>query len=245
MATAANVTYTFTTGTAAIASQVNQNFTDLVTWVNTNAVHLDASKAFTNVPSGPSSDPTSDNQLARKAYVDKKVTTCTSSTRPSPATLGQIILETDKNRVRIYNGTSWLLVSGAQAVSASTVGFVATNATTPTLTFATENYDTDAFFTAGGSTFTIPEDGTYAVTLRLTQTAGKDFVQGFGSYARINAPGTNYFYLPPSTHLPNIISETYVIPFSAGNTFDVLFDCRCGTGTITFDSNIVIRRIGD
>ena len=70
MATA-SVTYTFISGTLAKSSEVNQNFTDLVTFLNTNAITADAAKAFTAVPSGPSTDPTSGNHLARKAYVDQ------------------------------------------------------------------------------------------------------------------------------------------------------------------------------
>ena len=70
MASNAAVTNTFSNGTTADAPAVNQNFTDVVTWINTNAVHLDGSKAFTSVPSGPATNPTSANQLTRKAYVD-------------------------------------------------------------------------------------------------------------------------------------------------------------------------------
>ena len=68
-----SVTYTFTNGTDADADDVNQNFDDLVTFINTDVIHRDASIAFTTTPSGPASDPTTDNQLARKAYVDTQV----------------------------------------------------------------------------------------------------------------------------------------------------------------------------
>lgn len=70
MAVNAAVTWNFVAGTPSVADNVDQNFTDLVNWINTNAVHLDGSKAFTAVPTGPAVDPTSANQLARKAYVD-------------------------------------------------------------------------------------------------------------------------------------------------------------------------------
>lgn len=71
MATAA-VTYTFAAGGTILAAQHNTNFSDLVTYINTHAIHKDGSIAFTAVPSGPATDPTSDNQLARKAYVDAR-----------------------------------------------------------------------------------------------------------------------------------------------------------------------------
>jgi microcystin-dependent protein len=70
MAADVSVPNNFTAGLPSVADDVDANFTAVVNWINTNAVHLDASKAFANVPSGPSSDPTSADQLARKAYVD-------------------------------------------------------------------------------------------------------------------------------------------------------------------------------
>jgi microcystin-dependent protein len=70
MASNATVTNTLVDGQPNAAAPVMQNLNDILTWINTNAVHLDGSKAFTAVPSGPASDPVSANQLARKAYVD-------------------------------------------------------------------------------------------------------------------------------------------------------------------------------
>lgn len=72
MATAA-VTYTFSNGTNADATKVNTNFTDLVSFINAELIQKDASVAFTAVPSGPASNPTTDNQLVRKKYVDDLV----------------------------------------------------------------------------------------------------------------------------------------------------------------------------
>jgi microcystin-dependent protein len=69
MASNVAVTYNFVVGTPAVADNVDTNFNDLVSWINTNAVHLDGSKAFTGAPTY-AADPVSANQLARKAYVD-------------------------------------------------------------------------------------------------------------------------------------------------------------------------------
>lgn len=69
MGTAA-VTYTFSANTLVKSSEANTNFQDLVDFVNTNLIQKDASVAFTATPSGPATDPTGDNQFARKAYVD-------------------------------------------------------------------------------------------------------------------------------------------------------------------------------
>lgn len=69
MASNVAVTYNFVAGNPAVADDVDQNFADIVTWINTNAVHLDGTKAFTGAPSY-AADPTSANELARKSYVD-------------------------------------------------------------------------------------------------------------------------------------------------------------------------------
>lgn len=69
MATA-SVTHTFAPNTLTEAGEANTNFQDLVTFLNSQTIHKDASVAFTGVPSGPASDPVSDNQYARKRYVD-------------------------------------------------------------------------------------------------------------------------------------------------------------------------------
>jgi len=70
MATAA-VTNTFAAGTLIESAEANTNFQDLVSFLNTQAIHKDGTIAFTGTPSGPGSDPVSDNQYARKLYVDR------------------------------------------------------------------------------------------------------------------------------------------------------------------------------
>lgn len=72
MATASK-TYTFVAGTTAEASKVNQNFDDLVGFLNNSVVHADGSVAFSGIPSLPGTNPTADNQAARKAYVDTAI----------------------------------------------------------------------------------------------------------------------------------------------------------------------------
>lgn len=64
---------TLANGTTADAADVQANFDALVSWINTNAIRKDGTIAFTAVPTGPASDPSSDNQLARKKYVDDRV----------------------------------------------------------------------------------------------------------------------------------------------------------------------------
>jgi hypothetical protein len=63
-------TYTFIPGTPIESSQANQNFDDIVNYINGEVIVRDGSKAFTAIPSGPGTDPSSPNQFARKQYVD-------------------------------------------------------------------------------------------------------------------------------------------------------------------------------
>ena len=67
---AVSKSYTFVPGTDIESAEANQNFDDLVDYVNGEVIVRDASKAFTAIPAGPGTDPTSPNQFARKQYVD-------------------------------------------------------------------------------------------------------------------------------------------------------------------------------
>lgn len=78
MATA-SVTYTFVPETTILASEANINFANLVNFLNSNVIQKDASLAFTNIPSGPASDPTTANQFTRKAYVDAATSSISST----------------------------------------------------------------------------------------------------------------------------------------------------------------------
>jgi len=68
--TAVAKTYTFVPGTTIEAAQANQNFDDIVGYINSEVIVRDASKAFTAIPSGPGTDPSTSNQFTRKQYVD-------------------------------------------------------------------------------------------------------------------------------------------------------------------------------
>lgn len=71
MATA-SVTYALTNGTTADASQVATNFTDLVNFLNTSALHKDGSVDMTGLLTLHAADPTTDDHATRKSYVDVK-----------------------------------------------------------------------------------------------------------------------------------------------------------------------------
>lgn len=62
----------FTAGTTIDAEEVDANFDSIFTAMNDDLVHLDGTTAMTGLLVLPGSDPTSDNQATRKAYVDAK-----------------------------------------------------------------------------------------------------------------------------------------------------------------------------
>jgi hypothetical protein len=68
-----SVTYNFAPNTLAEADKVDTNFSDIVTFVNTQLIQKDASVAFTGIPAGPSSDATTDQQFTRNAFFSRGV----------------------------------------------------------------------------------------------------------------------------------------------------------------------------
>ena len=69
MASSLAVTYTFVQGSPSSGPEVNTNFGDIVSWVNTNAPTLDGAKAFTGAVTLPG-NPSGALQAAPKQYVD-------------------------------------------------------------------------------------------------------------------------------------------------------------------------------
>ena len=67
-----SVTNQFAADTPAVADEVNENFSDVVDFVNNDVVHADGTVAFEAHPTGPATNPSSDNQYARKKYVDTR-----------------------------------------------------------------------------------------------------------------------------------------------------------------------------
>ncbi|CAB4887693.1 unannotated protein [freshwater metagenome] len=80
-------TYTFTAGTDIKSSEVNQNFDDMIGYVNAEVIVRDGSKAFTAIPSGPGTNPTTANQFARKQYVDDREAVVTAAATTLGATV--------------------------------------------------------------------------------------------------------------------------------------------------------------
>lgn len=65
-----SITNTFVPGTDIESAEVNQNFTDVKDYIDTYVIKRNGGTAFTSIPSGPGTDPTTENQFTRKQYVD-------------------------------------------------------------------------------------------------------------------------------------------------------------------------------
>lgn len=87
---------------------------------------------------------------------------CTSTTRPTNLTAGMSIYETDTKRTYTYNGAIWIPASGQMRCKANrnAVQAIPNNASTDII-WTTQEYDTDAIWTPGGTanSFIIPTNG--------------------------------------------------------------------------------------
>lgn len=150
MASNATVTYSFVQGTPANAVEVNTNFTDVITWINTNAAHLDGTKAFTGLVTLPATTPSNANHATRKGYVDALVEspifkyarekwtivasapTGTVNVDAATTAVAYYTSNTSANWTLNIRGDSGTTLSSLLAVGESvTVVFIATNGSTP------------------------------------------------------------------------------------------------------------------
>lgn len=103
-------TNTFVPDTNILSSEVNANFDEIATFLNNEVVQADASVPFANTPSGPSSDPTTADQFARKAYVDARIKAAYYGAAPA------IVLAANASAgVNLYSGAG-ITVTGAGVV---------------------------------------------------------------------------------------------------------------------------------
>ena len=71
---AATVTYDFVNGTTAVADNVDQNFTDILNYINSNCIVRDGTTQMTGALSlKASTDPTADDHAARRKYVTDRL----------------------------------------------------------------------------------------------------------------------------------------------------------------------------
>lgn len=93
------ISNTFTAGTEAVAADVNQNFTDVRTFVNSEVVHRDGTNLpFTVTPTISSTSSTAvtlANHLTNKAYVDARAATLRDTEKPIESAWGIVGERTD------------------------------------------------------------------------------------------------------------------------------------------------------
>lgn len=167
----------------------------------------------------------------------KAIVICTASTRPSTPVDGQVIYETDTDRILVYNGTAWSYVSGLVGAIVSGSAAIA-NTVTSNLAYSAESQDTDAMIPASGTTFTVPFTGTYMLTIDITSAS--DMGGGFGSKIILTA-GTRVLSA-------NIFSTadavSWAVPLTAAQT--AKFQIANNTGaTVTYSYETVLRLIGN
>jgi len=147
MAADVTVPNTIVNGTANDAGPVMANFNAILTWLNTNAVHIDAAKATTSVLSGPNSDPSSANQYTRKSYVDTLVSTSVAA----------------EAALRVAGDARM----GATATRAA-VQSIPNGAVLTAISFDTETNDTSTFFAPTSTNVTVPASSAGVYVIRGT-----------------------------------------------------------------------------
>jgi hypothetical protein len=111
----------------------------------------------------------------------------TSSTRPSVPFVGQLIFESDTNRLAAYNGSAWVTQNGLQLITAQTIGSAVSSV--PVSNVFSAAYDDYKIIVSGGVAST-----DLALNLTLGATATGYYSSGFNqsmTAATINATNTN------------------------------------------------------
>jgi len=193
---------------------------------------------ISDVVAGGTIDPTWGNSV-RSATV--QVTT--SGARPSPASEGMLIYETDTDRFMVYDATGWVRVgssttSGRTGCTIRKTGNTSVgNVANATITWTAEDVDTDGFIAVSSSTVTIPTGlgGLYAVSCSVLFDMSPVGTIGVGIQATLS--GTIRGYHGSVLAANNTITSSgtirtsgtsAVIPMSAGDT--LVFSCTQSTG---------------
>ena len=155
---------------------------------------------------------------------------CTSSTRPATPYEGQMIYETDTDKVLVYNGSAWYanwnLPWGIVALATSTSTFTVT--TTPTIS------------TGMTVTFTAIANRYYRISYYEAQARA---VAGAGGYVytfikKVNAAGTQLsagiVYSTSATGAIGNLNVVAVTTLTAGSQ-TIVGAAYCSSGTTTLD----------
>lgn len=173
----------------------------------------------------------------------------TSGTRPTDPYAGQMIFETDTNRVvvrdagnTVWNRTAWTAAAGRTGVSLRRVANQSIpDAIETVISWDTEDFDSDGFITVPATTITVPAGvgGLYAVTAR--GIVGNPSV---GSYSYLQAGGSTYLTsADPVGGADGFLMVSVTVPLLATNTvtYTVYQD---HTGAANFTGSLHMYRIG-
>lgn len=135
--------------------------------------------------------------------MEQAVIACTSATRPSSPNEGMTIVETDTDRMLVYDGSAWQRVNHTAAAGRTgcrlrraSASSAITSGTTHTITWDTEDADTDGFIAVSATTVTIPSGlgGLYACTAGIIWSGNPTGGTGVGVWTalKFSIGGTNY-----------------------------------------------------
>lgn len=188
---------------------------------------------ISDVVSGGTIDPTWGNAIRSQG-----VQTTTSGARPSPATEGMLIYETDTDRFMVYDATGWVRVgnstaSGRTGCTIRKTGNTSVgNVSSATITFTAEDVDTDGFIAVPLNTVTIPAGlgGLYAVSCSVLFDMASLATIGVGIEATLSGTIRGYHgsvLAGNSTWTSSGTNRTSgtsaIIPMAAGDT--LRFNC--------------------
>lgn len=181
-------TYTFVPGTPIESDHANQNFNDLVNYINAEGIVRDASKAFTVVPSGPATDPTTDNQFTRKKYVNDQDTVIAGTVTALTTTVGTNTTNITK-RPTINNNTANMKIVSASVTATTNANGDATVTFPNAFTSCTSVVAVSGDMTAGAG-------GTNITTISMTGFTNTTFTFRAFKSTSVSAFGT--YILEPS-----------------------------------------------
>lgn len=104
--------FTFVADTNIAPNQVNANFDDIVSFINNNLIHKDGTRAMEAHLSLLAANPVSDNQAARKAYVDSQVASASGSATNAQNAANAAQGSANTALDRVPNKIRWGFVSG-------------------------------------------------------------------------------------------------------------------------------------
>ena len=172
---------------------------------------------------------------------------CTSSTRPSVPYTGQLIFETDTNRLVVYNGSSWIYMvdadtpPGLELITTQTIGSAVSTVTVSncfsatydaykiTISGGTSSAESQINMTLGSSTASYYSAGVY--TDFTTGSTGQSTVNNSTAWGRVGYGTTSGTI---------VMNMDLVGPFLAANTYGTALFSRNGNymGVVTHLHNV-------